>query len=83
MDLKHWGKRVSIIDYRVNTREEAQFVFEWVRNHPEIAVIDVLLGRVFIFKATNKDIALFVNDITEYHTMNVKLQEMEAYYNEH
>lgn len=86
MDLKRWEKRVSIIDYRVNTDEEAQFVFEWVQNHPAIAVTGVtavMIGRVFTFKATNKDIALFVNDINEYHAMNAKLEEMEGYYNEH
>lgn len=83
MDLKRWKKRVTIIDYRTETEEEAEYVLEWLQDHPAIAATATMTGNVFTFRATDKDIALFVNDITEYHTMNVKLQEMEGYYNEH
>lgn len=83
MDLKRWRKRVFIIDYHAETEEEVDYVFEWLQNHPTIWNTVSLNGYVFSFKATNKDIALFVNDINEYHIMNAKLEEMEGYYNEH
>lgn len=83
MDLKRWGKRVYTIDYRTETEEEAEYILEWLQDHPAIAATAIMAGEIFTFKATNKDIALFVNDINEYHTMNAKLDEMEAYYNEH
>jgi hypothetical protein len=83
MDLKRWEKRVSIIDYRTETEEEAEYVLEWLQNHPSIAATAVMIGYVFTFKATNKDIVHFSMDMAEYHTTSAKLDEMEAYYNEH
>lgn len=83
MDLKRWEKRVFIIDYRAETEEEAEYVLEWLQGHPSIAETATMTGEVFTFRATNKDIALFVNDINEYHTTNAILDEMETYYNEH
>lgn len=83
MDLKRWGKRVYTIDYRTETEEEAEYVLEWLQNHPSIAATAVISGDVFTFKATNKDIIHFSVDMAEYHTTSIKLDEMEAYYNEH
>ena len=83
MDLKRWGKRVYTIDYRAETEEEAEYVLEWLQNHHSIASTAVMFGDVFTFKATNKDIVHFSMDMAEYHTTNAKLDEMEAYYNEH
>lgn len=83
MDLKRWGKRVYTIDYRAETEEEAEYVLEWLQNNPSIAVTAVMFGDVFTFKATNKDIVHFSMDMAEYHTTSDKLDEMEAYYNEH
>lgn len=83
MDLKRWEKRVSIIDYRAETEEEAEYVLEWLQNHPSIAATAVMSGDVFTFKATNKDIVHFSMDMAEYHTTSAKLDEMETYYNEH
>lgn len=81
MDLRRWGKRVYTIDYRAETEEEAEYVLEWLQNHPSIAA--VMSGDVFTFKATNKDIVHFSMDMVEYHITNAKLEEMEGYYNEH
>lgn len=83
MDLKRWEKSVSIIDYRTETEEEAEYVLEWLQDRPAIAATAIMTGVVFTFRATNKEIVHFVNDITEYHITNAKLDEMEAYYNEH
>lgn len=83
MDLKRWGKRVYTIDYCAETEEEAEYVLEWLQNHPSIAVTAVMSGNVFTFKATNKDIVHFSMDMAEYRTTNSKLDEMEGYYNEH
>ena len=83
MDLKRWGKRVYTIDYRAETEEEAEYVLEWLQHHPSIAATAVMSGDVFTFKATNKDVVHFSMDMAEYHTTNAKLDEMEAYYNEH
>lgn len=83
MDLKRWGKRVYTIDYRTETEEEAEYVLEWLQDHPAIAATGVMCGEVFTFKATNKDIVHFYMDMAEYHTTIAKLDEMEAYYNEH
>lgn len=83
MDLKRWKKRVTIIDYRAETEEEAEYVLEWLQDHPAIAATATMTDEVFTFRATNKDIALFVNDINEYHSTSAKLEEMEDYYNEH
>lgn len=83
MDLKRWGKRVYTIDYRTETQEEAECVLEWLQNHPNISKTATMCGDVFTFKATNKDIVHFSMDMAEYHTTSAKLDEMEAYYNEH
>lgn len=83
MDLKRWGKRVYTIDYRAETKEEAEYVLEWLQNHPSIAATAVMFGDVFTFKATNKDIVHFSMDMAEYHITSAKLDEMEVYYNEH
>lgn len=83
MDLKRWGKRVYTIDYRAETEEEAEFILEWLQDHPAIAATGVMSGEVFTFKATNKDIVLFSMEVARYNLMNAKLDEMEAYYNEH
>lgn len=83
MDLKRWGKRVYTIDYRAETQEEAEYVLEWLQNRPGIAKTAVMSGEIFTFKVTNKDIVHFSMDMAEYHTTSAKLDEMEAYYNEH
>ena len=83
MDLKRWGKRVYTIDYRAETKEEAEYVLEWLKNHPDIAKTAVMSGEIFTFIAKNKDIVHFSMEMAEYHTTNAKLDEMEVYYNEH
>nr|DAG75499.1 MAG TPA: hypothetical protein [Caudoviricetes sp.] len=83
MDLKRWGKRVYTIDYRAETAEEVEYVLEWLQNNPGITATVVMSGKVFTFKATNKDIVNFYMDMVEYHNTGAKLEEMEAYYNEH
>ena len=83
MDLKRWGKRVYTIDYNTETEEEAEFILEWLQDHPAIAATAVMSGEVFTFKATNKDIVLFSTAVADYNSMSIKLDEMEAYYNEH
>lgn len=83
MDLKRWGKRVYTIDYRAETEEEAEYVLEWLQNHPDIAKTAVMSGEIFTFIATNKDIVHFSMDMAEYHATSAKLDEMEVYYNEH
>jgi len=83
MDLKRWGKRVYTINYRAETEEEAEFIFEWLQDRPAIATTAVMPGKVFTFKATNKDIVLFSTAVAGYNSMNTKLDEMEEYYNEH
>lgn len=83
MNLKRWEKRVYTIDYRTKTEEEAEYILEWLQDHPAIAATAVMSGEVFIFKAANKDIVHFYMDMAEYHTTSAKLDEMEVYYNEH
>ena len=83
MDLKRWGKRVYTIDFAVNSQPEYDFVLEWIKAHPCIERTVKISGAVFTFQATNAEIVDFAAAIAMYHQQDAKLQEMEAYFNEH
>ena len=83
MDLKRWGKRVYTIDYTTQTQAEAEFVLEWIQDHPSIEDTAKMSGATFTFMATNTQIVDFAASIALYHQQDVELMEMEAYFNEH
>lgn len=83
MDLKRWGKRVYTIDYIVHSQSEYDFVLEWINAHSSIERASVTGHALFTFQATNAQIVDFASAITLYHQQDLKLQEMEEYYNEH
>lgn len=83
MNIERWERQAHTVDYRTETEQEAGFVLEWLIAHSKVVQDSKMCRNVFTFTAPNRIIAMFVNDVREYHEENKYLQEMEAYYNEH
>lgn len=85
MTLNRWAKRSVIIDYTCNTAEEVMFVAHWLREH-HVKYTTAALGPnecLFLTTMYNFQAARFFIDMEDYHATSKKLDEMEAYENEH
>lgn len=84
MTLNRWAKQSVIIDYTSKTNEETRFVMHWLREHNVKYVAEFGDNEGF-YKATMYyfQVARFFIDMEDYHATSKKLDEMEAYENEH
>lgn len=85
MTLNRWAKQTTIIDYNSKTNEESMFVMHWLREHGVKYTTAALGLREYLFTMTmyHFQVAQFFVDMEDYHATSKKLDEMEAYENEH
>ena len=85
MTLNRWAKRSVIIDYASKTTEETMYVTHWLREHHVKYTTASLSPNEWLFLTTmyNFQAARFFIDMEDYRATSKKLDEMEAYENEH
>lgn len=83
MTISRWATQYAIIDYTPTSEAETDFVRRWIFEHRELLHNVKVNEKTFTFKAINSVIGDFERELDLYKKEDARLQEMEAYFNEH
>lgn len=83
MTLVRWSRQYNIIDCTPARGAEEAFVRQWIHENRFVLHDVRVYGNTYTFKAINTVIGEFERDLYVFHSDDVRLQEMEEYFNEH